>query len=110
MEYKFEIKKLISEKSTGMVTSVDYYFGATHTVAYNGGFTYVTSERFNYVLTTGSSSDESFIQYNNLTEDIVLSWFTGSLNVSTLQNNASSSIATQEYSIVNEVSINEKPW
>ena len=56
MEYKFEIKKLISEKSTGMVTSVDYYFGASHEVAYNGGFTYVTSERFNYVLTTGSCS------------------------------------------------------
>lgn len=44
-------------------------------------------------LTTGSVSDPSFITYENLTENIVLGWITGSIDVTDIQTQNSASIA-----------------
>ena len=44
---------------------------------------------------SGSASDPDFIEYENLTEDIVLAWVTGSVNTSSIETENSSSVAEQ---------------
>lgn len=55
-------------------------------------------------------SDVDFISYENLTQDIVLGWVTGSINTSTLYSDHSSSIA-DKINAINALTTGEgTPW
>tara|TARA_R100001443_G_C3345032_1_gene175409 strand:+ start:363 stop:698 length:336 start_codon:yes stop_codon:yes gene_type:complete len=111
MNFKFEIKNLKRDKSTGMVHSVNYYYGAEHSgSSHSGGKTYIAQNQYIHTLTTGSVSDADFIQYEDLNEGIVLSWITGSLDTGLLQRELSSSIAIKEASKMLSTNIEGKPW
>jgi hypothetical protein len=48
-----------------------------------------------YFLPSKSPSDPDFISYNNLTEEIVLAWVTGSIDYLDIESSNSASIAEQ---------------
>ena len=103
MEYNWVIHDLESIISDGMVTRVVYGCEAN----YSG-----SSDSFigSINITTGSSSDSSFINYENLTQDIVLGWVTGSIDQSTIQSNLSASIADYIVELAAVTSSIGKPW
>lgn len=79
----YDLKRVIAD---GMVTEATYacesQFNSTGTRTIN-----------NIVFTTGSSDDSDFILYDDLTENIVLGWVTGSVNTSSIETANSASIA-----------------
>jgi len=61
-------------------------------------------------LTTGSISDPGFVTYDNLTQDNVLGWITGSIDTASIETENSASIArniTQRLKITKK---NGTPW
>ena len=56
------------------------------------------------------SSDTDFIQYENLTQDIVLGWITGSLDVNAIQTANSASVAVKIAEYNAETEANGLPW
>ena len=103
MEHIWKIYDLSREISTGMVTNVTY---ACESQFSDWGDRYVG---FTGVL-TGSVSDESFVTFENLTEEIVLSWVTGSINTTTIESNLSSSIAQRINDVAAITSSQGIPW
>ena len=85
MEHNWIIDNLERNQNTGMVDKVFYSFQTIH----NSPSVEINDE---ITLTTGSVSDSDFINYEDLNESKVLSWFTGSLDVDTLKTNNSASI------------------
>ena len=75
-----------------MATKVDYECKTLYDLE---GQRYPVGENYygQVTLTTGSVSDPSFITYENLTENIVLGWITGSIDVTDIQTQNSASIA-----------------
>jgi len=64
----------------------------------------------NITLTTGSSSDDDFVEFDDLTEGEVLGWVTGSIDTSLFETENSASIASR---IVAQAAITERsgtPW
>lgn len=59
---------------------------------------------------TGSASDPDYIPYANLTEGIVLSWVTGSINYTSVQTNNSQSVADQINAIAAVTESHGLPW
>ena len=59
---------------------------------------------------TGSASDPDYIPYANLTEGIVLSWVTGSINHISVETNNSQSIADQINAIAAVTESHGLPW
>ena len=59
---------------------------------------------------TGSASDPDYIPYANLTEGIVLSWVTGSVNDTLIESNNSQSIADQINAIAAVTESHGLPW
>ena len=59
---------------------------------------------------TGSASDAGFIAYDNLTEANVIGWVTGSINVAGIQNENSSSIASNIAAQAAVTESNGTPW
>ena len=60
--------------------------------------------------TTGSASDPGFIAYEDLTEDIVLGWITGSIDTTAIEVENSSSIASSINFEANRVKEDGIPW
>lgn len=103
MTHTWKIYNLERIKSDGMVTAVTW--------ACESEIEGASERHIGYsVLTTGSTSDENFINYNNLKENNILSWITGSIDQSSIQTSNSASIAT---SIINQAAITKIegiPW
>ncbi len=87
MEHTFKITNLNRVIESGLVNKVKFKLETTHE-GYYSSFASATK-------VSGSIDDENFIEYNNLTEEIVLGWITGSLPVASMQHYNSSSIAEQ---------------
>lgn len=79
----WEVNKLTREAATGIVREVEWSLSKLNTrkLMYKTGV----------VNLTGSSSDPNFIPFENLTQETVLGWITGSLNPKALYTELSSS-------------------
>jgi hypothetical protein len=60
--------------------------------------------------TTGSASDSEFVAYEDLTENIVLGWVTGSIDTTAIEVENSSSIASSITAEANRTKENGTPW
>ena len=103
MTHTWKVYNLERVISDGMVTAVTW--------ACESEIEGASERHIGYsALSKGSISDENFIDYNNLKENIVLGWITGSIDQATIQTTNSSSIAT---SIINQAAITKSegiPW
>ena len=102
MEHNWKIYDLTRTISDGVVNKVQYACESNH----DGTGTRKIGE----LNITGSASDPGFIPYTDLTEANVLAWVTGSVNVVSIENENSSSIAAN---IVAKAAITEaggRPW
>ena len=73
MEHVWKIYDLKRIIANGVVTEVNY--------ACESNFSGSSTRKIGDLAITGSSSDEGFIEFDQLTEGIVLSWVTGSSEV-----------------------------
>jgi hypothetical protein len=80
----YDLKRVIAD---GIVTKVTY--------ACESSEDNFSTRKIGDIEITGSVDDASFIAFEDLTEEIVLSWVTGSINTSTYETENSSSIAQQ---------------
>ena len=94
----WNIQDLTRETSTGVVKEVEWTLDFIHERVLNRkkGVAYLT----------GSLSDPNFIEFDNLTEDIVLSWITGSLDQTSLKTELSSSMVD----LLRSKNIDKTPW
>ena len=102
MEHNWKIYDLTRTISDGVVNNVLYACESDH----NG----TGVRKIGELEITGSASDAGFIPYTDLTEAKVLTWVTGSVNVVSIENENSSSIASM---IVAQAAITESkgtPW
>lgn len=103
MKHRWKIYNLERIKSDGMVTEVTY---ACESELNQAG----TREIKKIALTTGSASDSGFISYNNLSENNVLGWITGSIDTSSIESANSASIAIQINNLAAETTEEGTPW
>jgi hypothetical protein len=102
MEHTFKITNLNRVIESGLVNKVKFRLETTHE-----GF---QSEFPSAAKVSGSVTDENFIEYDNLTEEIILGWITGSLPVASMKHYNSSSIAEQMSSYVAPTEDTGTPW
>lgn len=92
MTHTWYIKNIERNTSDGMATKVDYQYKTLYNL--EGHRFPIGKDYYGQVtLTTGSVFDPSFITYENLTENVVLGWVTGSIDVTDIQTQNSASIA-----------------
>jgi len=87
MQHKWRIIDLTRNLNDGLITTASYQCKSR----VDGRFAVIKKDDFH--LGSKSPDDSDFIEYNNLTEDTVLSWVTGSIDVNTIQTNNSASLA-----------------
>ena len=85
MEFNWYINNLTRNTSDGLVYDVEY----TYETIVSGSI----ARKWGNIEISGSSTDEEFIPFEDLTQDIVLGWITGSFDISTLQTELSSSVS-----------------
>ena len=92
MTHTWYIKNLERDTSDGMVTKIDYECKTLYNLE---GQRFPVGQNYygQVTLTTGSVSDPSFIAYENLTENVVFGWITGSIDTASIQTQNSASIA-----------------
>jgi len=96
----YDLKRVISD---GMVTQATY---ACESQENNSSTRYIGDIE----LTTGSISDPGFVTYDDLTQDDVLGWVTGSIDTASIETENSASIALD---ITTQLAITESngtPW
>ena len=102
MQHTWKIYDLKRTISDGVVKLVTY--------ACESDYSGSSTRKIGELTVTGSASDAGFIPYTDLTEANVLAWVTGSVNVVSIENENSSSIAD---SIVARAAVTESngtPW
>ena len=104
MTHIWKIYDLERTISTGVINTITYACESE----YNG----FGAREVGYLTITGSSSDEGFIPYDNLTEGVVLSWVTGSseVDVPATETLCSASIAISISASAAITEINGIPW
>lgn len=95
MEHILKIYGLQRVESDGVVDSIMYSVESNHN---NHTEKYIST-----LAITGSSTDEGFISYENLTENIVLGWVTSSIDIPSIEVQNSASIAQIEFSSSNQI-------
>jgi len=95
----YDLKRTIAD---GVVTEITY--------ACESELSGSITRKIGNLSITGSTSDPSFVEYTDLTEGVVLSWVTGSINVSLTETENSSSIAQQITAQAAITESNGKPW
>lgn len=102
MEHTFKITNLDRVIESGLVNKVKFRLETTHGIF---------SESFPsaYKL-SGSTEASDFINYEDLTEEIVLGWITGSIPVASMKHYNSSSIALQESEYTAPTTELGTPW
>lgn len=95
MEHILKIYGLQRAEPDGVVDSIMYGLESNHNNH---------TERYTSILAiTGSSTDEGFVFYENLTEDVILGWVTSAIDISAIEAQNSSSIAQIEFSSSNQI-------
>jgi len=94
----WNIENITRETSTEVVKEVEWTLDFVHERILN--------RKKGVFYLTGSLSDPNFIEFNNLTEDIVLSWITGSLDQISLKTELSSS----QTNLIKSIDIDKIPW
>jgi hypothetical protein len=102
MNHTWSILNLKRVTSTGVVTEVKYQCLSEHDN--------MVDRQIEKLIITGSTSDEGFIEYDNLTEENVLGWVTSSIDVSSIENTLSSSINNMLEVISQNTSSEGTPW
>ena len=104
MIHRWYIDNLKRNLSDGLITTASYHCKSRE----DDMFAAISSGDVN--LTSKDPSDTDFIQYENLTQDIVLGWVTGSLDIDAIQtaNSASVAVKIAEYNARTEA--NGLPW
>ncbi len=95
MEHILKIYGLQRVESDGVVDSIMYGIESNHN---NHTERYIST-----LAITGSFTDEGFIFYENLTENIVLGWITSSIDIPAIEVQNSASIAQIEFSSSNQI-------
>lgn len=116
MEHTWKIINMKRHPVTGLITSIDCNietaFYSTHTPSANPP---TLGAWFNIRQTlqlqiTGSSEDSSFIPYDDLTEDNVLSWIHNLVDVGAIETQNSSSMAARVKLSKIPVEMDGIPW
>ena len=102
MEHIWKIYNLKRNLSDGLVTEVTY--GCESNYSGSG------VRRIGDLEVSGSASDPGFIEYENLTEEIILTWVTGSIDTSSIETENSSSVAEQVARKAAITTGNGTPW
>ena len=95
MQHILKIYGLQRAEPNGVVDSIMYGLESNHN---NHTERYIST-----LAITGSSTDEGFISYENLTENTVLGWVTSSIDISAIEVQNSASIAQIEFSASNQI-------
>jgi hypothetical protein len=95
----YDLKRTISED---VVTEVTY--------ALQTEFSGSNARSISTTPVTGSIDDPDFIPFNDLTEEVVLSWVTGSIDVQSLETANSASIAKRIARKAARTTTNGTPW
>jgi hypothetical protein len=100
MTHTWYIKNLERDTSDGMVTKVDYECKTLYNLEFQR-FPVGQNYYGQVTLTTGSVSDPNFISYENLTENVVFGWITGSIDTASIELQNSGSIASRVNTYLN---------
>lgn len=85
MEFNWHINNLTRNTSDGLVYDIEYVY---ETIV-SGSI----AQKYGNIEVSGSSTEDSFVPFEDLTQDIILGWITGSFDIPTLQTELSSSIS-----------------
>ena len=107
MNHNWVIYNLDRMSDTETVTQVTFACESSHT---HLGTVFPDKTIFIENLTTKLPSDSDFIEYNNITEDIVLGWVTGSIDKTNIECMLSESIADRISSINAPTTLTGTPW
>lgn len=98
MEFNWYITNLTRNTADGAVFDVEYTYEAIVTGS-------IARKLGNKVI-TGSASDDGFIPFEDLTQEIVVGWISGSFDIPSMQSELSSSINK----LITSQSIQETPF
>lgn len=104
MIHRWYINDLTRNTADGLITTASYHCKSRE----DDMFAEITSGEVN--LPPKETSDADFVQYENLTQDTVLGWITGSLDTNAIQtaNSASVAVKIAEYNARTEAK--GLPW
>jgi len=102
MQHTWKIYDLKRTISSGVVTEVKYACESSHEEH--------SRRKIGDISITGSASDPGFVAFEDLTEETVLGWITGSIDTSSIEVELSSSIANTINEIAAVTEANGKPW
>jgi len=110
MTHKWKIYNLERQLDSGVVYKITYQCSTVYglTPEYPGQKDALT--RDSIFISTDSVSDPGFIPYENLTQDIVLGWITGSIDQAAIETAHSASIAQRIYDEQNPITGSGLPW
>jgi hypothetical protein len=104
MIHTWNIDDLKRNVANGLITTASY-----HCKSKEGDmFAQITSGEIN--LDSKNTEDSDFVQYTDLTQNIVLSWVTGSLDVNAIETANSASIATKITNYNSRTQETGLPW
>ncbi len=102
MNHTWSILNLKRTTSTGVVTEIKYQCQSEHDN--------MIDRQIERLIITGSTSDEGFIEYDNLTEENVLGWVNNLVDTSSIETSLSSSIEDMLEVISQNTSSEGTPW
>jgi hypothetical protein len=89
MIHRWYINDLKRNIADGLITTASYHCKSRE----DDMFAVISSGEVN--LSSKDPSDADFVQYENLTQDVVLGWVTGSLDINAIQTANSASVASK---------------
>tara|TARA_R110002074_G_scaffold387312_2_gene569410 strand:- start:402 stop:716 length:315 start_codon:yes stop_codon:yes gene_type:complete len=95
----YDLKRVIAD---GVVTDVTY--------ACESQLSGSSTRKIGELAVVGSADDAGFVVYEDLTQDIVLGWVTGSIDTTLIETENSASIAQQITARAAITKVNGKPW
>ena len=95
----YDLKRTIAD---GVITEIVY--------ACESELSGSSTRKIGELSVTGSASDPDFVEYADLTEGIVLSWVTGSIDTTPIEVENSSSIASSLTARAAITEANGRPW
>jgi len=107
MIHTWEILDVVRNLSDGLVTTASYSCDTEYSCSYG----FISSRTVgDLYLPSKSTSDEDFINYNNLTQSTIIGWVTGSIDKSSIELKNSSSIAEIVVYKASKTFDNGLPW
>jgi|TARA_R110000744_G_scaffold95343_1_gene184263 hypothetical protein len=103
MEHTWNVEDLNRNTLTGLVTEVTYLCSSKHEWASAAKLESISLPSIN-------PTDESFVEFEDLTRELTLSWVLNSLDTSSIETSNSASIALQHAKVLLITSSNGTPW